>query len=66
MIQTSIYEMDYENNHGGSINKRLALANTENMQRDLSEFERISANTLLLTHNLKFLRVTNDDMNVIF
>ncbi len=41
-------------------NKRLVMANKEKIRRDLSEFEKISANTLLLTHNLNFLRDGNN------
>ena len=57
--------MDCRNDHVLSKNKSLVLANKENIQRDLSDYERISANTLLLTHNLNFLRERNNDMNVI-
>ena len=51
----SISYMDCRNDHVLSKNKSSVLANKENIQRDLSDYERISANTLLLTHNLNFL-----------
>ena len=62
----SISEMDCENDMVFNKSKARAFSNKENLQMDLSEFEKISANTLLLTHNLKFLRETNNDKNVIF
>ena len=62
----SISEMDCENDMVFNKSKARAFSNKENLQMDLSEFEKISANTLLLTHKLKFLRETNNDKNVIF
>jgi hypothetical protein len=56
-LNDSLAEMDCREDSG--LNR-----NNEFIQRDLTDFERISANTLLLTHNLNFLRERNQDMNV--
>ena len=54
-LNDSLKEMDCREDSGP--NERIRFFNREYIERDLTDFERISANTLLLTNNM---RASND------